>query len=39
VPLGQAVSTRGATPALDETTYQTRRELIRARLGEVWTGF
>ncbi len=39
VPLEQRVSTQGATPVLDDTTYQTRRELIRARLGEVWTGF
>lgn len=39
VPLEEGVLTDGATPALDDTTFQTRRQLIRARLDEAWTGF
>jgi len=39
VPLEGAISTGGATPVLDDTTFQTRRQVILARLGEVWTGF
>jgi hypothetical protein len=39
VPLEKAIETGGATPALDDTNFQTRREVIRARLGGTWTGF
>jgi hypothetical protein len=39
VPLESAVSTQGARPVLDETTYQTQRQLILARLEGVSTGF
>jgi hypothetical protein len=39
VPLEGPVSTAGAQPVLDDTTYQTRRQLIRARLEGVSTGF
>jgi hypothetical protein len=39
VPLDRPISTDGATPVLDDTTFQTRRQVILTRLGEVWTGF
>ncbi|HEY7116684.1 MAG TPA: DUF1802 family protein [Tepidisphaeraceae bacterium] len=39
VPLEQAIATAGAQPVLDDTTYQTLRQLIRARLQGVSTGF
>jgi hypothetical protein len=39
VPLERAISTAGAAPALDDTDFQTRRQLIRARLQGVGTGF
>jgi len=39
VPLDAGVSTTGAEAVLDETTYQTRRQLILARLEGVSTGF
>ena len=39
VPLENAVSTQGARPVLDETSYQTQRQLILARLEGVSTGF
>jgi hypothetical protein len=39
VPLEQPVSTQGARPTVDETTYQTQRQLILARLQGVSTGF
>jgi hypothetical protein len=39
VPLEAPVDLSGAQPALDDTTFQTRRQLIRARLEGVSTGF
>ena len=39
VPLDRAVSTAGAAAALDDTTFQTKRQLIRTRLEGVGTGF
>jgi len=39
VPLTEAVSTQGARPVLDDTNYQTHRQLILARLEGVSTGF
>ena len=39
VPLEKGISTHGATAVLDDTTYQTRRQLILARLQGVSTGF
>lgn len=39
VPLEIAISTQGARPVLDDTTYQAQRQLILARLGGVSTGF
>ena len=39
VPLESAINTQGATPVLDETTYQMQRQLILARLEGVSTGF
>jgi hypothetical protein len=39
VPLESSVSTEGARPVLDETSYQTQRQLILARLEGVSTGF
>ena len=39
VPLEQGFPTENATPVLDDTTFQTRRQLIRARLEGTSTGF
>jgi hypothetical protein len=39
VPLERAVSTAGAAPVLDDTTFQAKRQLIRTRLQGVGTGF
>jgi hypothetical protein len=39
VPLDHPVPTTGATPVLDDTTFQTHRQLIRARLEGTSTGF
>ncbi|HSI33896.1 MAG: DUF1802 family protein [Phycisphaerae bacterium] len=39
VPLERAVETGGATVALEDTDFQTKREVIRARLSGEWTGF
>jgi hypothetical protein len=39
VPLEQGISTHGAKAVLDDTGYQTRRQLILARLQGVSTGF
>lgn len=39
VPLDEAVETTGATTVLDDTAYQTKRQLIRARLEGASTGF
>ena len=39
VPLGRGISTRGALPALDDTSFQTKRQLIRSRMEGVNTGF
>jgi len=39
VPLERAVSTAGAAAALDDTAFQTKRQLIRTRLEGVGTGF
>lgn len=33
VPLEQAINVAGATPVLDEAAYESRRQLIRSRLG------
>ena len=34
VPLEQAISTKGAIPAIDDKAFETRRAAIRAKLGE-----
>jgi hypothetical protein len=39
VPLEKPIATANATPVLDDTTYQTQRQLIRTRLEGVGTGF
>ena len=39
VPLGRGISTRGAAAALDDTSFQTKRQLIRSRMEGVNTGF
>jgi hypothetical protein len=39
VPLDHPIPTESATPVLDDTTFQTRRQLIRARLEGMSTGF
>jgi hypothetical protein len=39
VPLDHPIPTKNATPVLDDTTFQTRRQLIRARLEGTSTGF
>lgn len=39
VPLEQTIPTAGAVPVLNDTDFQTRRQLIRARLEQEWTGF
>lgn len=39
VPLERAVRTRDARPAMNDTDFQTKRQVIRARLEGVSTGF
>jgi hypothetical protein len=39
VPLQKPIPTAGGAPVLDDTTYQTHRQLIRSRLEGVGTGF
>lgn len=39
VPLESPIPTTGATPIQDDTTFQTHRQLIRARLESTSTGF
>ena len=39
VPLDRAIRVAGSEAALDDTTFQTRRQLIRSRLEGVNTGF
>jgi hypothetical protein len=39
VPLEEKIMTAGATAVLDDTAYQTQRQVILARLEGVSTGF
>jgi hypothetical protein len=39
VPLEEGIASAGAAPVLDDTTYQTQRQVILARLEGVSTGF
>jgi hypothetical protein len=39
VPLEHPIASDNATPVLDDTTFQSRRQLIRARLEGMSTGF
>jgi hypothetical protein len=39
VPLEERIASAGVTPVLDDTTYQTQRQVILARLEGVSTGF